>query len=105
MNEPVVVCPNCREEIKLTESLAAPLVEATRKQYEAKLARQESEIGKREVAIREAQLAVALAKRASLRRISRWHALTHREFSRHCALRLRKTRRVNLARSTPANFI
>ncbi len=64
MNEPVIVCPKCREEIKLTESLAAPLVEATRQQYEAKLARQESEIGKRELAIREAQLAVAKAQKS-----------------------------------------
>jgi hypothetical protein len=62
LNEPVIVCPKCREEIKLTESLAAPLVEATRQQYEEKLARQESEIGKREVAIREAELSVARAR-------------------------------------------
>jgi hypothetical protein len=59
MNEPVIICPKYREEIKLTESLAAPLVEATRQQYEAKLARQESEIERREVAIREAQLDVS----------------------------------------------
>jgi hypothetical protein len=64
MNEPVIVCPKCREEIKLTESLAAPLVEATRQQYEAKLARQESEIGNREAAIREEQLAVAKAQKS-----------------------------------------
>jgi hypothetical protein len=62
MNEPVIVCPKCREEIKLTESLAAPLVEATRQQYEEKLTRQESEIGKREIALREAQQAVARAQ-------------------------------------------
>jgi hypothetical protein len=30
MNEPVITCPNCQSEIKLTESLAAPLVEAER---------------------------------------------------------------------------
>ena len=28
--ERVIVCPNCKKEIRLTESLAAPLVEATR---------------------------------------------------------------------------
>jgi hypothetical protein len=64
MNEPVIFCPKCREEIKLTESLAAPLLEAVRQQYDAKLARQESEVGKREVAIREAQLAVAKAQKS-----------------------------------------
>ena len=37
MVEPVIICPNCKKEIRLTESLAAPLVEATRRQYEQKL--------------------------------------------------------------------
>jgi hypothetical protein len=62
MNEPVIVCPSCKEEIKLTESLAAPLVEATRQQYEVKLANKESDIKSREAAIREKQLAVANAQ-------------------------------------------
>jgi hypothetical protein len=62
MNEPVIVCPNCSEEIKLTESLAAPLVEATRQQYEVKLANKESDIKNREAAIREKQLEVAKAQ-------------------------------------------
>lgn len=30
MTEPTIVCPNCKTEIKLTESLAAPLIESTR---------------------------------------------------------------------------
>lgn len=30
-NEPVVICPNCRSEIKLTDAMALPLVEAERK--------------------------------------------------------------------------
>jgi hypothetical protein len=38
MNEPTITCPNCKAEIKLTESLAAPLIESTRRQYEEKLA-------------------------------------------------------------------
>jgi hypothetical protein len=62
MNEPVIVCPNCSEEIKLTESLAAPLVEATRQQYEVKLANKEFDIKNREAAIREKQLEVAKAQ-------------------------------------------
>jgi hypothetical protein len=28
MAEPTIVCPNCKKEIKLTESLAAPLIDA-----------------------------------------------------------------------------
>ncbi len=27
MAEPTIICPNCKTEIKLTESLAAPLIE------------------------------------------------------------------------------
>lgn len=37
MAEPTVVCPNCKIEIKLTESLAAPLLEATRRDFEKRL--------------------------------------------------------------------
>ncbi|MEY4831000.1 MAG: hypothetical protein RLZZ562_2796, partial [Planctomycetota bacterium] len=29
MSEPSITCPNCKSEIKLTESLAAPLVKQT----------------------------------------------------------------------------
>ena len=36
MIEPVIQCPHCHKEIKLTESLAAPLVEATRQEFEQK---------------------------------------------------------------------
>ena len=32
MTEQTIVCPNCKTEIKLTESLAAPLIEVVRKQ-------------------------------------------------------------------------
>lgn len=37
MTEPTITCPNCHTEIKLTESLAAPLIAATRKQFEQQL--------------------------------------------------------------------
>jgi hypothetical protein len=48
MNEPTIICPNCKSEIKLTESLAAPLIEATRLQFEHATAEKEAEIAKRE---------------------------------------------------------
>lgn len=51
--EPTIVCSNCKTEIKLTESLAAPLIEATRKQFEQQLARKDSDIAAREKAMRE----------------------------------------------------
>ena len=34
MAEPTVVCPQCKAKIKLTESLAAPLLETIRRDYE-----------------------------------------------------------------------
>lgn len=34
MTEPIVTCPKCGTEIKLTESLAAPIIATTRKHYE-----------------------------------------------------------------------
>lgn len=38
MSVPVIICPNCHFEIKLTESFAAPLIEAGRKRYENRFA-------------------------------------------------------------------
>jgi hypothetical protein len=43
--------PAARSEIRLTESLAAPLVEATRRQYEQKLQEMNSAIARREAAV------------------------------------------------------
>ncbi len=53
MTEPTIICPNCKTEIKLTESLAAPLIEATRKQFEQQLAQKDSDIAAREKSMRE----------------------------------------------------
>ena len=53
MTEPTIICPNCKTEIKLTESLAAPLIAATRQQFEQKLAQKDSDIAKREQAMRD----------------------------------------------------
>ena len=66
--EPKISCPHCRAEIKLTESLAAPLIEATRLQYETKLSAQTADFAKREraVASREASLAAVPAPDASI---------------------------------------
>lgn len=50
--EPVITCPTCKTEIKLTESLAAPLIEATRQQYEKKLSLQNADFAKREQAVK-----------------------------------------------------
>lgn len=62
MTDPTITCPNCRTEIRLTESLAGPLLESTRQQYEQKLADKESEVRKREAAIREQRQAIVKAQ-------------------------------------------
>lgn len=63
MTEPTITCPNCKTEIKLTESLAAPLIESTRKQFEQRLAQKDSEIIQREQAMREKEKQLAEDKR------------------------------------------
>jgi len=59
-----VICPSCATEIKLTESLAAPLIESTRREFEARLAEKDAAVAKREAAVREQQKAVEEAKRS-----------------------------------------
>jgi hypothetical protein len=62
MIDPTITCPNCRTEIKLTESLAAPLIESTRLQYEKRIADKDADVAKRESAIKDQQAAIAKAK-------------------------------------------
>lgn len=64
MTEPTIICPKCSNEIRLTESLAAPLIDATRKQFEQRLSAKDDEIAKREVAVRDQERAVLESKRA-----------------------------------------
>ena len=63
MTEPTIICPNCKTEIRLTESLAAPLIAATKKQFEQQLSQKDEEIAKREQGIRDREKQVAEAKR------------------------------------------
>ena len=62
MLEPVIICPSCHAEIKLTESLAAPLVEATRGEFEKKLRDKESEVARREAVLRQERQEITVAK-------------------------------------------
>jgi len=48
MTEPTITCPHCKTEIKLTESLAAPLIASTRLKFEQQLAQKDSDIATRE---------------------------------------------------------
>ncbi len=63
MTEPTIPCPKCGTEIRLTESLAAPLIKTTRQEYERKLAEQKDQMAQREIKLREEQKAVSDAKR------------------------------------------
>ena len=62
MIEPVIECPHCHKEIKLTESLAAPLVEATRLEFETKLAEKDTEVARRETELRDREQSLATAR-------------------------------------------
>jgi hypothetical protein len=64
MTEPTLTCPTCRTQIKLTESLAAPLIAETRRRYETQLAHKEAEVATREAAIRDQQEQLACARHA-----------------------------------------
>jgi hypothetical protein len=64
MTEPTITCPSCKTEIKLTESLAAPLIETTRRDYEQRLAQKEAEAAQREARIRDREAALSKAKEA-----------------------------------------
>jgi len=63
MPEQFITCPNCKAQIPLTESLAAPLLEATRQQYERKLSQKDNEIEGREEALREKEKKLSEATR------------------------------------------
>ena len=64
MSEPIIICPTCKTEIKLTESLAAPLIESTKREYEKRLAQKDADAAKREAALREREETVSKAQQA-----------------------------------------
>lgn len=52
-SEPTIDCPHCRKSIKLTETLAAPFVNAAREEFDAKAAEREQAFRSREAELRE----------------------------------------------------
>jgi len=62
MTEPTITCPSCHTEIKLTESLAAPLLETTKREFEKRLAQKDADVAKRESTMREKEEALNKAK-------------------------------------------
>lgn len=69
MAEPTVKCPQCLTEIPLTESLAAPMIEALRQDYEKKILRTKEDIAQRELAIKNKESALEAAKEAVEQRV------------------------------------
>ncbi len=61
--EPTIVCPKCKTAIRLTESLAAPLIAATRQQFEEQLLQKDEAIAAREQGLREKERQLAESKR------------------------------------------
>ena len=46
-HEPLLNCPNCNYEIRLTESLAAPLLAETRQRFQEQLASKDAEVARK----------------------------------------------------------
>ncbi len=63
MTEPTITCPNCKMQLRLTESLAAPLIDATRKQFEQQLLQKDNEVATRERSIREKEKEITESRR------------------------------------------
>jgi hypothetical protein len=62
VNETTISCPKCKTKIKLTESLAAPLIEATRQEYERKIALKDADVAAREAVLHKERKALAKAQ-------------------------------------------
>ncbi len=62
MTDLTITCPNCDHEIPLTESLAAPLIADTKRQFEAASAKKDREIAAREAALRDQASALDKAR-------------------------------------------
>ncbi|WP_375784772.1 DUF2130 domain-containing protein [Bradyrhizobium sp. Pha-3] len=54
-HQPILHCPNCNHEIHLTESLAAPLIEETRRHFQQRLADKDAEVARKTEALRQEQ--------------------------------------------------
>jgi hypothetical protein len=89
MIDPQIVCPKCRTEIKLTESLAEPLVAEARRQFEQQLAKKEVEFGEREAKLRDAQDELAQATEALDKKVTAKLAVEHSKVAEAEARRAR----------------
>lgn len=63
MNEPAIKCPSCGTSIKLTESLAGPLIESTKKGFEEKLKAKDKVLSEKLAALKKEQDEVLIARK------------------------------------------
>ncbi|MDP2751785.1 MAG: DUF2130 domain-containing protein [Rhodocyclaceae bacterium] len=63
MTEPTITCPNCKTDIRLTESLAAPLIAATQQRFKQLLAQKDADIAQREIGLRNKEKQIAETQR------------------------------------------
>jgi hypothetical protein len=61
-HEPVVRCPNCSHDIRLTESLAAPLLEENRQRFQEQMAQKDAELSRKSEEVRKEREELAQAR-------------------------------------------
>ncbi len=99
MSEPNIICPQCGTTVKLTESLAAPLIESTRREFEQRLATSTAQIAAAES--KRARLAVSAdleqkaRENAELHDVLRQRETKLAEAQQAQALALRKSRELD----------
>lgn len=64
MSDPQILCPKCRTKIRLTDTVAAPLLAKSRKQFEQQLAQKEAGLVKQQTELRKARDSLAKARQA-----------------------------------------
>lgn len=62
MSEPTIECPKCKAEIKLTETLAAPIIETARQQIETEARQRDEQLRQREAALADEKKQLAAAR-------------------------------------------
>ncbi|MCA6121217.1 DUF2130 domain-containing protein [Bradyrhizobium sp. WSM 1704] len=70
VHEPRIICPRCSHQIALTESIAAPLLEAQRRGFQEKLVAREAEFARKADELRQQQDELAKARESLDERIN-----------------------------------
>ncbi|MGD9841573.1 MAG: DUF2130 domain-containing protein [Steroidobacteraceae bacterium] len=98
MTEPTITCPNCKSEIRLTESLAAPLIATTRLQFEQQLVQKDVEVAKREAGLRDKEKQLLESQRTLDSKVAdQVAAQLHTERARLIADEARKAKQASAA--------